>query len=77
VQCPQPLGTLDDCFTWDPQRIEMLAQAGYRDTQSALAAQPAMCSRPAGSALPSASSLTASSRQAASTGKTAGSRLKP
>jgi NTE family protein len=77
VQSLRLLGTLDDCFTWDPQRIEMLAQAGYRDALFALAALPAMREWPAGSAVPSASSLTASSRQAASTGKTAGSRLNP
>jgi predicted acylesterase/phospholipase RssA len=77
VQSPRLLGTLDDCFTWNPQRIEMLAQAGYRDALFALAALPAMREWPAGSAVPSASSLTASSRQAASTGKTAGSRLNP
>jgi predicted acylesterase/phospholipase RssA len=51
VQCPQPLGTLDDCFTWDPQRIELLAQAGYRDTLFALAALPAMRVGPAGKAV--------------------------
>jgi predicted acylesterase/phospholipase RssA len=77
VQSSRLLGTLDDCFTWDPQRIEALSQAGYHDTLSALEAQRILRKRPAESVLPSASPLMAPSWPPARTGNTAGSRLSP
>jgi predicted acylesterase/phospholipase RssA len=76
VQSPRLLGTLDDCFTWDPQRIEMLSQAGYRDTLSALEAQPALRKRPAGKAV-SASPPVAFSLDSTRTSHAAGPRPNP
>ena len=77
VQSPRLLGTLEDCFTWDPQRIEMLSQAGYRDTLSALEAQPALRKRPAGKAVASASPPLAFSLDSTRTSHAAGPRLNP
>jgi NTE family protein len=75
VQSARLLGTLADCFTWDPQRIEALSEAGYRDTLSALAALPAMRERPMGSIVPSASPPTASSLDPTSASNAADARL--
>jgi predicted acylesterase/phospholipase RssA len=75
VQSPRLLGTLGDCFTWDPQRIEALSQAGYCDARSALAARATLREWAAG-AVRSASPTMAPSCQPASTANAgAGSRL--
>jgi len=77
VQCRRPLGTLDDCFTWDPRRIEALSQAGYRDTLSALEAQSVLRKRPAGTVALSASSPVDFSLDPVGTDQTSGPRLDP
>jgi len=38
VHAPRPLGSLDDCFTWEPKRADSLIELGYRHAHSALPA---------------------------------------